>query len=150
MVSCANDYSMVDDPAVWICMTNDSWTGGGLPTCEPQVYADLSLGSSVASDCDGTVQPHVDSVSCASGYVASRMDDAVFKCLAPPGIPDGTLPRCVLLVCIGQEFKGLEGIAHTCGGVGLGDTRAVGKLSLNCLFAGRNNNNFDLCRPPGN
>ena len=24
------------------------------------------------------------------------------------------------------------------------------KLSLNCLFAGRNNNNFDLCRPPGN
>ena len=28
-------------------------------------------------------------------------------------------------------------------------TRGVGKLSLNCLFAGRNNNNFDLCRPPG-
>ena len=24
------------------------------------------------------------------------------------------------------------------------------KLSLNCLFAGRNSNNFDLCRPPGN
>ena len=24
------------------------------------------------------------------------------------------------------------------------------KLSLNCLFAGRNNNNFDICRPPGN
>ena len=24
------------------------------------------------------------------------------------------------------------------------------KLSLNCLFARRNNNNFDLCRPPGN
>ena len=23
------------------------------------------------------------------------------------------------------------------------------KLSLNCLFAGRNNNNFDLCRLPG-
>ena len=29
-------------------------------------------------------------------------------------------------------------------------TLRVGKLSLNCLFAGRNNNNFDLCRPPGN
>ena len=29
-------------------------------------------------------------------------------------------------------------------------TRRIGKLSLNCLFAGRNNNNFDLCRPPGN
>ena len=29
-------------------------------------------------------------------------------------------------------------------------TRGVRKLSLNCLFAGRNNNNFDLCRPPGN
>ena len=29
-------------------------------------------------------------------------------------------------------------------------TPRVGKLSLNCLFAGRNNNNFDLCRPPGN
>ena len=24
------------------------------------------------------------------------------------------------------------------------------KLSLNCLFPGWNNNNFDLCRPPGN
>ena len=32
----------------------------------------------------------------------------------------------------------------------LSDTLRVGKLSLNCLFAGRNNNNFDLCRPPGN
>ena len=30
------------------------------------------------------------------------------------------------------------------------DTRLGRKLSLNCLFAGRNNNNFDLCRPPGN
>ena len=29
-------------------------------------------------------------------------------------------------------------------------TPRVGKLSLNCLFAGRNNNNFDLCRSPGN
>ena len=29
-------------------------------------------------------------------------------------------------------------------------TRLGRKLSLNCLFAGRNNNNFDLCRPPGN
>ena len=29
-------------------------------------------------------------------------------------------------------------------------TPRVGKLSLNCLFAGRNNNNSDLCRPPGN
>ena len=30
------------------------------------------------------------------------------------------------------------------------DTRLGRKLSLNCLFARRNNNNFDLCRPPGN
>ena len=29
-------------------------------------------------------------------------------------------------------------------------TRLGRKLSLNCLFACRNNNNFDLCRPPGN
>ena len=29
-------------------------------------------------------------------------------------------------------------------------TRGVRKLSLNCLFAGCNNNKFDLCRPPGN
>ena len=36
---------------------------------------------------------------------------------------------------------------HECGKT---HTRGVGKLSLNCLFAGRNNNNFDLCRPPGN
>ena len=57
----------------------------------------------------------------ASGYVASDMDNAVFQCLAFPGIPDGTLPRCVLLVCHVQEFDGLEGIAHTCDGVGLGD-----------------------------
>ena len=49
------------------------------------------------------------------------MNDAVFQCLALPGIPDGTLPRCVLLVCTGQEFDDLEGIAHTCDGVGLGD-----------------------------
>ena len=34
---------------------------------------------------------------------------------------------------------------------GLARITLVGrKLSLNCLFAGRNNNNFDLCRPPGN
>ena len=44
----------------------------------------MSLGSSVASDCDGA------------------------------------LPRCVLLVCTGQEFDDLEGIAHPCDGVGLG------------------------------
>ena len=60
-------------------------------------------------------------VSCASGFVASDMDDAVFKCPAPPSIPDGTLPRCVLLVCTGQKFDDLEGIAHNCDGVGLGD-----------------------------
>ena len=30
------------------------------------------------------------------------------------------------------------------------DTLRVRKLSLNCLFAGGNNNNFDLCRPSGN
>ena len=60
--------------------------------------------------------------SCVSGYVASDTDDAVFKCPAPPGIAVGTLPSCVLLVCPGQEFDGLEGITHTCDGVGLGDS----------------------------
>ena len=98
MVSCANGFSMVGDSAVWTCMTNDSWTDGGLPICEPQLCADLSLGSSAASDCDWTLYSHTWTVSCASGYVASDMDDAVFKCLAPPGIPDGTLPCCVLLI----------------------------------------------------
>ena len=42
-----------------------------------------------------------------------------------------------------------EKIADTAPGVPLG-TLLGRKLSLNCLFAGRNNNNFDLCRPPGN
>ena len=102
-------------------MTNASWTDGGLTTCEPQGCAELNLDSSVVSGCDGTLKSHTWTVSCASGYVISDMDDAVFKCLAPPGTPDGTLPSCVLLVCPGQEFDGLEGITHTCDGVGLGD-----------------------------
>ena len=115
------DVCIVGDPAVWTCTTNNSWTDGGLPTCEPQACADLSFGSSVVSDCDGTLYSHMCTLSCASGCVASNMDDAVFQCLAPPGMPDGTLPRCVLLVGTSQEFDGLEGIAHTCDGVGLGD-----------------------------
>ena len=117
VISCASGYSIVGDPA----MTNDSWTDGGLPTCEPQASVDLSLGSSVVSDWDGTLDSHTSTVSCASGYVASDMDDAVFQCLAPPRVPDGTLPRCVLLVCTGQAFDDLDGIAHNCDGVGLGD-----------------------------
>ena len=64
---------------------------------------------------------HACTVSCASVYVASDMGDAVSQCPARPGIPDGTLPRCVLPVCSGQEFDDLEGIAHNCDGVGLGD-----------------------------
>ena len=86
------DVCIVGDPAVWTCTTNNSWTDGGLPTCEPQACADLSFGSSVVSDCDGTLYSHTCTASCASGYVASNMDDAVFQCLAPPGMPDGTLP----------------------------------------------------------
>ena len=73
------------DPAVWTGLTNGSWTDGGLPTCEPQGCADLSLDSSVVSDCDGTLYSHTCTVSCASGYVAGDMDDAVFQCLAPAG-----------------------------------------------------------------
>ena len=73
------------------------------------------------SDCDGPLYSHTCTVSCTSGYIASDMDDAFFQCLVPPGIPDGTLPRCVLPVCAGQEVDDLEGIAHTCDGVGLGD-----------------------------
>ena len=69
----------------------------------------------------GLYYSHTCTVSCASGHVVSDMNDAVFQCLAPPGKPDGTLRRCVLVVCLGQEFDGLEGITHTCDGVGLGD-----------------------------
>ena len=71
VVSCASGYSIVADPAVRTRMTNGSWTDGGLSTCEPQAYADLSLGSSVVSDCDGTLYGHTCTGSCASGYVTS-------------------------------------------------------------------------------
>ena len=71
----------------------------------------MSLGSPVVPDCDGTLYSHTGTVSCASGYVASDTDNAVSQCLAPPGVPDGTL----------QEFDDLQGIAHNCDGVGLGD-----------------------------
>ena len=60
-------------------------------------------------------------MSCASGYVAGDVDDAVFQCPGPPGFPDGTLPRRVLPVSPGQEFDDLEGIAPNCDWVGLGD-----------------------------
>ena len=83
--SWASGSSIVEDPAVWTQMTNDSGTDGDLLTSEPQAGADLSLGSSVVSDCDGT------------------------------------LPRCELLVCTGQEFDGWEDVADTCDCVGLGD-----------------------------
>ena len=105
-VSWASGYSIVEDPALGTRMTTDSGTDGGLLTSEPQVCANLCLGSSVASDCDGTLYGHTWAVSCASGHVASDMDDAVFKCQAPPGFPDGTLPRCELLVCTGGECRG--------------------------------------------
>ena len=109
VVSCTSDCSIEEDPAVWTCMTNNSWTYGGIPKCEPQACADLSLGSSVVSDCDGTLYSHTETASCLSGYVAI------------PCISDGTLPRCVLLGGTGQKFDGLEDFAHTCDGVGLGD-----------------------------
>ena len=67
------------------------------------------------------LKPHCGTVSCASGYVASDMEDTVFQCLALPGVPDGTLPWREMLVCTGQEFDGWEGVADTCDGVGLGD-----------------------------
>ena len=117
VVSSASGYSNAGDLAVWTCMTNGSWTDGGLSTCELQACADLSSGSSVVSDCDGNTC----TVSCASGHVARDMDNAVFQCLPPPGFPDGTIRRCVQLVCTGQEFDGLEGITHTCDGVRPGD-----------------------------
>ena len=84
-VSSVSCYSIVEDPAAWTRTTNDSGTDGGLFTSELQAGADLSLGSSVASD------------------------------------GDGTLLRCVLLVCTGQGFDGLEGVVHTCDSVGLGN-----------------------------
>ena len=36
VVSCASGCSVAGDPAVWTCMTNGSWTDGGLSMCEPQ------------------------------------------------------------------------------------------------------------------
>ena len=63
VVSCASGYSIVGDSAVWTCVTNDSWTDGGLLTGLPQAFADLSLGSlgRVGLRWD-FVQPHVHSV----------------------------------------------------------------------------------------
>ena len=98
-------------------LTNGSWTDGGLSTCEPQACANLSLGSSVVRDCDETLCSRTGTVSCPSGYGASDMYDTVFPGLAPPCISDETLPRCVPLVGTGQEFDGLEDVAHTCDGV---------------------------------
>ena len=46
---------IVEVPAAWTRAPNDSGTDGGLFTSELQAGADLSLGSSVASDCDGTL-----------------------------------------------------------------------------------------------
>ena len=54
VVSCASGSLVVGDPAVWTCMTNDSWIDDGLPTCEPQACANMSLGGSVRSEFDGS------------------------------------------------------------------------------------------------
>ena len=121
VVSGTSGCSNEEGTAGWPGMTNDSWMDGSIPMCEPQACADLSLGSSVVLDCLGTLHSHTGTVSGPSGYVASDLYDTVFQCLAPPGKSDGTLPRCVLLVGIGQEFDGLEDVAHNCDGVGLGD-----------------------------
>ena len=77
-------------------MTSDSLIDDGLPTREPQ-------GGSVQSDCKGAFPRQ-------NGHRVLRFGLRV---------PDGTLTRCVPLVCPGQEFDGLE---DTCDGVGLGDT----------------------------
>ena len=121
VVSCSSDCSIEEGAAVWTCSTNNSRTDGGIPTCEPQTCAVLSLGSSVAAGCDGTLHSHTGTVSCPSGYVASDTEDTVFQCLAVPCILDGTLPRCVLLVGTGQEFADLEDMAQTCDDVSLCD-----------------------------
>ena len=95
VVSCASGHSIVGDLAVRTCMTNDSWTGGfATGRLEPWQLSRVGL-----------------RWDCASGCVASNMDNAVFQCLVPPGMSDGTL----------QELNDLEGIAHNCDGVGLGD-----------------------------
>ena len=73
VVPCTSDCSIMEGPAEWTCMTNDSWTDDGIPTCDPQTCADLSLGSSVVSDCDGTLYSHTGTVSCPSGFVASEL-----------------------------------------------------------------------------
>ena len=54
VVFCASSCSIVGDLAVWTGLTNVSWTDGVLSTGEPQGCTDLSLESSVVSDCDGT------------------------------------------------------------------------------------------------
>ena len=90
-------------------------------SCEPQACTDSSLGSSVVSDGHGTLYSYTGIVCGPLGYVASDMDDTVFKCLVPPCISDGTLLRCGLLVATGQEFDGLEDLARTRDGVCPGD-----------------------------
>ena len=113
VVSCARGSHIEGDPAVWTCMTNDSLIDDGPPRA--------SRRRAPRSDRKGTLPSQTGTESCVSGYVASDMCDAVFQYLAPPGVPDGTLPRDVPLVCPGQEFDGSEGIAHTYDGGGLGD-----------------------------
>ena len=53
-VSGASGSPIVGDPAVWTCMTNDSWIDDGLPTGEPQACASLSFGGSVRSEFTGS------------------------------------------------------------------------------------------------
>ena len=129
VVSCARGPPIEGDLAVRTCMTNDSLIGDGLPTGEPQACANLGLGGSVWSDRKGTLPSQTRTDSCVLGHVASYMCDAIFQYLALPGVPDGTLPGDVPLVCPGQEFDGSEGVAHTNDGGGLGDSCARGEPS---------------------
>ena len=45
----------------------------------------------------------------------------MFKRLAPPCLPGGTLPRCMLQVGCGQEIDGLKDEPHPRDGVCIGD-----------------------------
>ena len=122
VVSCTSDCSIEEGTAVWPGYDERSLDerqrshGRAAGSC-----ANLRLGSSLVSDCSGTLYSHTGTVSCPSGYVASDVYDTVFKCLVPPCITEGTLPRCDLLVGPGQDFDGLEDVAHPRNGVGLGD-----------------------------
>ena len=71
--SWASGHSIVEDSAVWPRMTNHSGTDSGLLTNAPQAGADLSLGSSVVSDCMGLFPGASGWFACVRNSTAGRV-----------------------------------------------------------------------------